>query len=696
MPTDRRSARRLALVPLAALALAGCAALEEAASDGQDPAAALAEADFALQLLHLADMDGASGALDDVGAFSALVARLREDYPDNTLLVSSGDNYIPGPRYFAASADALAGPLGAAGDGRADIAFLNEMGVAASAVGNHELDQGTGAFAAIVAPETVGADDEDGRPAGEYPGAAFPYLSANLDFAADEDLAALATEGGQAVGAIAGRLAPSATVEVGGETIGLVGATTPTLGAITSTGDIGVRPADATDVDALAAEIQGAVDALVGQGVDKIVLLAHMQQLSVERALATRLSGVDVIVGGGSNTLLADADDALRPGDSADDVYPLAFEGADGAPVLLVNVDGDYRYVGRLVVGFDADGQLLPATLDEAVNGVRATTAENVAALGATTPDPEVVALATALQDVLAERDGVIVGRASVYLDGRRGSVRSEETNMGNLTADANLWLARQADPETVISLKNGGGIRAPIGLEVQPPGTIDPEAVEFLPTPANPAVGKREGDVSQFDLQGTLRFNNGLTLLNVGAAELKDILEHAVAGAAPDATPGAFPQVGGLSFSFDPSGTAREGGDTNGAADVPGTRVRDIAVLDEDGAVADVLFEDGELQGDPGRAFRLVILDFIASCVGDASAEAECGDGYPLKGLAAPDRIDLADAGVDPGASDFADPGSEQDALAEYLAARFAETPYAEAETSPSEDRRIRNLAAR
>ena len=118
--------------------------------------------------------------------------------------------------------------------------------------------------------------------------------------------------------------------------------------------------------------------------------------------------------------------------------------------------------------------------------------------------------------------------------------------------------------------------------------------------------------------------------------------------------------------------------------------------MLDENGAVADVLVEDGALQGDPARAFRLVILDFIASCVGEASAEAECGDGYPLKGLAAPDRVDLADVGVDPGASDFAEPGSEQDALAEYLAARFAETPYAEPETAPNEDRRIRNLAAR
>ena len=656
-----RAPRSILAGLLAAATLAGCAGL------GGDRGPA--EADFTLQLLHVADMDGTGGALDNVGAFSALLASFRADYPDTTLFLSAGDNYIPGPRYYAAGSEALGGTLGVPGEGRADIAFLNAMGLAASAVGNHELDQGTGAFAALVAAETVGPDDEDERPEGTYPGASFPYLSANLDFAADEDLAGLVTEGGQPAPSIAGRLAPSTTVERNGETIGIVGATTPTLAAITSSGDIGIRPAEANDTAALAAEIQGAVDALVADGVDKIVLLAHMQQIGVERALAPLFEGVDIIVAGGSNTLLADANDALRPGDEAGGNYPLTFDGADGAPVLLVNVEADYSYLGRLVVGFDEDGRIVSDTLDERLNGAWATIEENVRALSATA-NADVTALAGELGDVLIERDGNIVGRTSVYLDGRRGSVRTEETNMGNLTADANLWLARQADPATVISLKNGGGIRAPIGLVVQPPGTVDPDAVEFLPPVANEAAGKAEGDISEFDLQGTLRFNNGLTLLTVTAAELKDILEHGVAATEDGATPGQFPQVAGLAFSFDPARTAREGSDTNGGATVAGERVRSVAVLDESGAVADTLVQDGALVGDPNRAFRLVILDFIAGCVPDGG---ECGDGYPLNGLAAPDKVDLGELGTDPGAADFADAGSEQDALAEYLQALFA-----------------------
>ena len=52
-------------------------------------------------------------------------------------------------------------------------------------------------------------------------------------------------------------------------------------------------------------------------------------------------------------------------------------------------------------------------------------------------------------------------------------------------------------------------------------------------------------------------------------------------------------------------------------------------------------------------------------------------------------DAVDL-----DRGLFDFAEPGTEQDALAEYLAHFFSETPFDLAETQPSEDRRIQNLA--
>ncbi|HAB04125.1 MAG TPA: bifunctional metallophosphatase/5'-nucleotidase, partial [Alcanivorax sp.] len=66
------------------------------------------------------------------------------------------------------------------------------------------------------------------------------------------------------------------TVEVGGETLGVIGASTPSLGNITSTGDITINPSSGGN-QALADVLQPKIDELRDQGVDKIIMLAHMQ-----------------------------------------------------------------------------------------------------------------------------------------------------------------------------------------------------------------------------------------------------------------------------------------------------------------------------------------------------------------------------------------------------------------------------------
>ncbi len=545
---------------------------------------------FTLQILHAADMDSAVGALENVENFSAILDGFRSQFPFNTIVFSSGDNYIPGPRYFAAGDNATAGVLGVPGNGRGDMALLNAMGFQASAVGNHELDRGTGAFASI-----IGAETEDGA---MYPGARFPYLSANLDFTADENLKPLAVEDGQEAMLVGGSVAASAVVTVGGERIGVVGATTPRLATITGAGGITVGPQDPDDLDALATIVQGEVDALADQGINKIILLGHMQRLDIEQALAPHLENVDVIIGGGSNTLLADETDRLRPGHTAAGAYPLTYQSPSGAPILLVNTDGDYQYLGRLVVDFDPAGRIILASIDPYQSGAYATDMQGGQAFSGA-PIAEVTRIADALREVIAARDGNILGSAAVYLDGRRSAVRTEESNLGNLTADANLWLARQVDSEVQVSLKNGGGIRDDIGLVVQPPGSTDPTEVEYLPSAANPATGKAEGDISQFDIEGALRFNNGLVIVPLTARQLATIMEHGIGfDGVGEVRDGRFPQVGGMRFSFDPKAPI-------------GQRVQSLAVIGEDGAVADRVVVDGALSGDPDREVKLHFAHF-------------------------------------------------------------------------------------
>ncbi len=618
---------------------------------------------FRLQLLHFADVDGGgTAAMFNVNEFSALVNHFRSLDPARTLLISSGDNYIPGP-IFEASRDArMAAVVGTPGAGRGEIVIQNQLGVQASAVGNHDLDTGPSGFAGIISPS------------GSYPGAEFPYLSVNIDFSTDAATAPLVQAARQEASTLPpGSLTSSTVITVAGERVGIVGAVTPTLPAITSVGNLTLTPSpfteDAAGFDALAALIQNEVDALQQDGVNKIILTAHMQRINVERNLATRLRNVDIIIGGGSNTILADADDVLRPGDAAAETYPQLFTSASGEPVLLVNTNGDYTYLGRLVVDFDPNGVILTDRLSPEANGAWAATPAVVAELGAQAI-PEVVAVADVVREILGELDGSAFGITNVFLDGRRTQVRSRETNLGSLSADANLWYASIMDPANppLVSVKNGGGIRSHIGQIIVPPGSDD--RVDLLPPAAND-FGKPDGGISQLDIQTAFAFNNGLALVDMTAAELRDLMEELVKG--------NFGHTAGLRVEFNRNLNARSDGDVNQAAATSGQQIRSMEVClgDWNAGACDGgwqnLVVDGVTQN-TGRSYRVVALDFLNACAappGSEFARPNCGSGWPFNGLADANFASLLEARFaanDPGRAVFSSTGGEQDALAEYL----------------------------
>ncbi|SHO54326.1 bifunctional metallophosphatase/5'-nucleotidase [Vibrio quintilis] len=649
----RTHIKKLIAATLITTVIAGCA------FDDDDKTQENSDVAFTLQLLHVADMDGSNAvALANAGNFASNVAALRSQYPNNTLFLSSGDNYIPGSRYKAAADDSMTNVagIGTPGVGRADIAMLNAMGVEASAVGNHELDGGTEEFASI-----VGADNA-------YPGTSFPYLSSNMIFSDDSNTAPLVTTDGQIASTIPHSFAATTIIEVNGEKIGIVGATTPTNEVITSTGDITVLPASDSTTE-LAALIQAKVDTLTATGINKVILLAHMQRIDIEEELATLLKDVDIIVAGGSNTRLSDSTDRLWAGDTSAGDYPLLFKSASDENVAVVNVDGDYKYLGRLVAGFDENGELLTNTIDKNVSGVFISDSQMVTELGGTA-NTAVDNIVSAINDVIVAAEKNIVGHTDVYLNGIKSEVRSEETNLGDLTADANLWYAKIADSGIQISIKNGGGIRASIGYAAYPPGSTNAEDLQYLPPAAYPAAGKNEGDISQYDLQSALAFNNSLTTMELTAAELKDIFEHTVAEIDASDTSGygggRFPQISGMRFTYDPTLTART------SAGNDGQRITELAVdTNGDGTYDDTVVTGGTLQGDTTRTFKVVTLGYLGTG----------GDGYPFPCTASGDsctnQTALSDTmgSNDPQLATFADTGTEQDALAEYLLATYPDT---------------------
>ena len=645
-----------------------------------------------LQLLHASDLEGNINAVgDDRGMmdpnrgdaprFSGVINTLREAFV-NTIVVSSGDNVIPGP-LFNASGDGSLSEIDnyEPSPGRADIFFMNEIGFTASALGNHEFDQGPDRLASLLEPDDA------------YPGTTFPYLSANVDVSGDGALSGFAVPGAQPPQP--NSIAPSVIANVNGEPVGLIGLTTENLADVSSPGP------DITIDDQLADAVNSAAQALTDAGVNKIILISHLQQFSAERNLAADLENVDIIIAGGSARLLADDEDISRDGGSAlygsdtrEDDYPLIEQDASGDDVLIVSADGQYRYVGRLVVEFDPNGNLVEQNVDfdgttyrytdPTVSGAFSSEREdllNLTGAGSIgdlltddTIDPDVESLAAEIAGILSQKLAATFGATDQFLNGIREEVRTEQTNFGDLTADANLSYAQavSGQADVVGSIKNGGGIRAPIG-------EIDPDTGDRLVPQEIPGT-RQEGEVSQLDIEASLSFNNSLAVLTLTVEQIKEALENGVSGL-PEID-GRFPQIGGLTFEFDPSYPV-------------GERIRMAQVDDDNGAetggAADVFVMDGEIQGDASRSYKIVTLGFLA----------DGNDGYNVFAEAA-NRLDLDEQGLaddllgGDGATGIGAPGREQDALAEFLAATSdLQNPYTNADTEPADDDRIVNLPA-
>lgn len=661
---------------------------------------------YTLQLLHASDLEGGVAAIDRAKYFAAIVDTLEKEYA-NSITLSAGDNYIPGP-FFNAAGDptifrnggvfnnvynrhyGISGFNGLReGAGRADITIMNIIGFDASAFGNHEFDAGPDAIQVIVEEDFRSPNGPD---ADRWVGAQFPYLSSNLDFTGS-GLARLYTSSilenttyqtgpvqSNTGNTSFNKISASTYISRGGEKIGVVGVTTPLLQQISSPGGVSVKGPGAgnNDLMALSNIVQPYIDSLIAQqGINKIILVTHLQQIQLEEQLAGMLNGVDIIIAGGSDAILANPGDRLKAGSTAYKSYPILTPNGDGDTCAIVSTDGEYSYVGRLIADFDPNGILIPSSIrpesgpyiaDSAM--VSSTWGSYSAAFANPNGKAALVdSITSAVRGVVISKDGNVLGKSDVYLNGQREFVRTEETNFGNLSADANLWQALQYDPQVKVSIKNGGGIRAAIG-EVR---EVSPGVYEFLPPQANPVSGKVEGEVSQLDIENSLRFNNGLTVLDLTATGLKQIIEHGVAAWAPGATPGQMCQVGGVEFTFDPTQSA-------------GSRIQSMVIVDTSGNVTDTIVRNGSVYGNATRTIKVVTLDFLAGG----------GDSYPYPALAT-NLVDLDTVStLGAGNSTFAPVGSEQDAIAEYLLSHFASNPYDIEDVAIEEDQRIQNLSVK
>lgn len=431
--------------------------------------AGMAAADYTLTVLHTNDFharfepiskydsgcsaeDNGEGKCFGGSARLATAIEAAKERADNWILVDGGDQF-QGTLFYTYYKGALAAEM------------MNNMGYTAMTVGNHEFDDG---------PEVLRGFSDSVN---------FPILMSNADFSGEP--------------LIADAIEKSVVIERGGEKIGLIGLTPQDTDELASPGP-NVIFSDPS------AAVQGEVDKMTAMGVNKIVVLSH-SGYDVDQAVAANTTGVDVIVGGHSNTLLSNTNER------ASGPYPTMVGGT-----AIVQAYAYGKFLGELNVTFDDAGNVVSTSGEPIV--MDASVEEDAAIKG------RIAEAAEPLEEIRNR----VVAQSAASIEGDRSVCRVMECEMGNLVADA--MLDRVADQGVTIAIANSGGLRASIDA----------------------------GDVTMGEVLTVLPFQNTLSTFQVSGQTVIDALENGVSQV--EEVKGRFPQVAGLKFTFDASVAPNEG----------------------------------------------------------------------------------------------------------------------------------------
>ncbi len=427
-----------------------------------------AQAEFSLRILHINDFHSRFESItgtdstcnaegEEKGECFGGVARLKtaidqermaaKDAGDNVVVVSAGDNFQGSLFYTQYKSQIVA-------------EFMNGIGFDVVATGNHEFDDGPAEYAKFLAA------------------AEFPIIGGNFDTSADPDLQ--------------GRPRGVIVLNIGGEKVAVIGATTEETPEIASVGDVKFQ--------SVSEYVSGAIGALETAGINKIIVLSHIGY-NVDQQLAAAVSGIDLIIGGHTHTFLGTGEGEGGP-------YPTFVKNPDGIDVPIVQAGQYAKVLGDLKVTWDDAGKVTaaagaPIRLDASI-----------------TPDKGFVDRLAELGKPLESLKATVVGSTTEMIVGDRNVCRVQECGMGNLVAEAQL--DRVADQGVTISFANSGGLRASIDA----------------------------GDITMGEVLTVLPFSNTLATFKISGAGVVAALEYGLSQIEDVA--GRFPQVAGLKYSFD------------------------------------------------------------------------------------------------------------------------------------------------
>ncbi|WP_028022983.1 NAD nucleotidase [Enterovibrio calviensis] len=456
----------------------------------------------------------------EVGGFPRVVTKIREidESKQNVLKLHAGDA-ITGDLYYT-----LFG-------GEADAAMMNQVCFDAFALGNHEFDDGDAGLKTFL-DQLAGGDCNT------------KVLAANVR--PEVGVSPLTPEKKW------DSFRPFVVKKFNGQKVGIIGIDIATKTKNSSNPDATTEFLDETKI------AQRFINKLKKKGVNKIVLLTHYQYGN-DLELAKNLSGVDVIIGGDSHSLLGDFEEV---GLNSMGDYPTMVTNLDGDPVCVAQAWQYASVVGELDISFDRKGAveacsgtphlLLGDTfkrrnddgdrveLEGADRDAVYADIEEIPVLTIVDTDTETQTLLDTYTQRIEEETQTVIANAATDLcleripgQGRSSLCDVTETasngsDVSNLVAKAFMTQSLEAD----VAIQNAGGVRIDVPM----------------------------GDVTIATAYQLLPFANTLVNLNMSGAEVKLALEQGVDYAlSPDGSSGAYPYASGLRFDVDISKTFGE-----------------------------------------------------------------------------------------------------------------------------------------
>jgi 2',3'-cyclic-nucleotide 2'-phosphodiesterase (5'-nucleotidase family) len=310
-----------------------------------------------------------------VAYLAQMINEERSKNPEGTILLSAGDMFQGTPQSNIFRGEPV-------------VEIMNYLKFDAMAVGNHEFDWGQEVLQKLSSISN------------------FPYLSANI---VDKD------------GKYLPYLKPYVIIERKGLKIAIIGLTTPETAYITKPDYVkDLKFLDPVEI------LPNIIDDVRNKGANLVVVLSHLG-FDADKELAEKVSGIDVIVGGHSHTVVTN---------------PVVVRG-----VIITQAGYNGIYLGVLEIKIQPETNII-------LGYTRENELKTVFAGPENKFDEKVAQIVDKYNSQLKEEFAKVVGETLVDL------VRNynEESNVGNVICDA-MREAVSAD----IAFQNSGGIRTDI-----------------------------------------------------------------------------------------------------------------------------------------------------------------------------------------------------------------------------------------